>query len=362
MKYTGTQMRTTSDSSNLDFMRSLAVLFVVAFHVLLLFQRTQLGPFNLHSLGKWGVLLFFVHTCLVLMFSLERQGKRTGDTGLYWVFYARRCFRIYPLSILVVIVVALFRLPVSDLHGVFLAAQLSPREILSNIVLIQNLTHDESIIAVLWSLPYEIQMYLILPALFLLVRASRGMLPIICVWLGSVILVLAAIRINHLAGLVIYLPCFVPGIIAYKLTKSREGSLPFYLWPVFIGVVTVIFLKKPVDWMGWICCLLIGLAIPEFREMTSAGMKIVCHRIARYSYGIYLTHLICLWLAFDKLSALPMAGRWLVFTLSLGVIPVALYHTIEKPMIALGSQWIEHFARTRRSYDAMIPENEPSPK
>jgi peptidoglycan/LPS O-acetylase OafA/YrhL len=357
MKYTEMQMRTTRDNPNLDLIRSLAVLFVVAFHVLLLFHRTHLGPFNLHSLGIWGVLLFFVHTSVVLMFSLERQGQRTKGTGLFWVFYVRRCFRIYPLSILVVVVVALFRLPVWDLHGVFLAAQFSSREILSNILLIQNLTHAESIIAVLWSLPFEMQMYLVLPALFLIVRASRGILPVLGIWVGAVIVVLAAIRLNHFAGLLIYLPCFVPGIIAYKLTKLRQGNLPFYLLPGFIAVVTVMFLRNPVDWMGWICCLLTGVAIPEFREMTSARLKTVCHLIARYSYGIYLTHLICLWLAFDKLSGLPIAGRWLVFLLSLGAIPVALYHTIEKPMIDLGSRWIEHFARKRRPHDAMVAES-----
>jgi peptidoglycan/LPS O-acetylase OafA/YrhL len=353
-------MRATRESPNLDMMRSVAVLFVVFFHVLLLLQRTQLGPFNLHSIGQWGVLLFFVHTSLVLMLSLERQGRRTQGSGLYWVFYVRRIFRIYPLSILVVLVVAIFRLPVWDLHGVFLAAQLRPREVLSNILLVQNLTHAESVIAVLWSLPYEMQMYLILPPLFLLARATRNLLALAGIWIGAVLVALATIRFHHFAGLVVYVPCFVPGIIAYKLTKLRNGKLPFHLWPATIAVVTWIFLRKPTDPMGWICCLLIGLAIPEFREMTSAGLKKACHLIARYSYGIYLTHLICLWLAFDRLNALPMMGRWLVFTLSLVVIPVALYHTIEQPMITLGRHWIERIARRRSAQVPVAPENEPA--
>src|SRR5580658_10043359 len=65
-----TAMNSGRDSANLDFLRSAAVLFVVVFHLLLFFQRDHLGHFNL-PMGHWGVMIFFVHTSLVLMFSLE---------------------------------------------------------------------------------------------------------------------------------------------------------------------------------------------------------------------------------------------------------------------------------------------------
>ena len=70
------------DSSLLDFVRSLAVLAVLADHVLETtgalrgFDPTPLAWY----LGRMGVLLFFVLTSLVLLRSLERSARR-GDPG-----------------------------------------------------------------------------------------------------------------------------------------------------------------------------------------------------------------------------------------------------------------------------------------
>src|SRR5689334_16455875 len=85
---------------NLDLLRAFAVLAVVTDHGLTMVAaslRFEVTPFVWH-LGRVGVLMFFVHTSLVLMQSMARTPL--DGWRLFANFYTRRAFRIYPLSVL----------------------------------------------------------------------------------------------------------------------------------------------------------------------------------------------------------------------------------------------------------------------
>jgi peptidoglycan/LPS O-acetylase OafA/YrhL len=326
----------TDDIPNLDFMRACAVLFVLGFHLLLFFQVVVAGPLNFHSIGQWGVLIFFVHTSLVLALSLERQAKRAPGRRLFWPFLIRRVFRVLPLSIFIVGVVELFGLPVGHLHnGHFVPVQLNLPGLFSNIFLVQNITHSESATAPLWSLPYEMQMYLLLPALFLLARSVSAAWPLFCLWVAGFI------AARHAEGLrlpdfIVYVPCFLPGIIAYKLMTASRVRLPAILWPVILAGITAFYLRSPSVPRGAIGCLLIGAAVPHFEQISQPIIVKISQQIARYSYGIYLTHFMCIWFAFQALAGWPRPAQWVVFVLAASLIPYGLYHAIEAPMIRYG--------------------------
>ena len=80
------------------------------------------------------------------------------------------------------------------------------------------------------------------------------------------------------------------------------------------------------------------MAIPRFAQLQQPSVVAISNRVARYSYGIYLTHFICIWFAFQALGNLPTGARWLVFIASMSLIPIALHHTLEAPMIRLGQR------------------------
>ena len=95
-----------TDSRNLDFLRSVAVLLVLFDHLFMAAGLADRYPF-VWSMGHLGVLMFFVHTSLVLMLSLERSEEKSSG-HLFRDFYIRRAFRIYPLSIACVVLVSAF--------------------------------------------------------------------------------------------------------------------------------------------------------------------------------------------------------------------------------------------------------------
>jgi peptidoglycan/LPS O-acetylase OafA/YrhL len=88
-------------------------------------------------------------------------------------------------------------------------------------------------------------------------------------------------------------------------------------------------------------CLLLGLAIPRFKEITFRPLKFISHRIATYSYGIYLGHSFFIWFALTRHHS------WILFWLMWLVIPVVLYHAFEHPAIELGRTLAEKLSRPK---------------
>ena len=101
------------------------------------------------QLGRLGVILFFVHTTYVLMMSMQRRGL-TGPT-LVKDFYVRRGFRIYPLALAAVATVILFGIPRTPWSG--LHPELTPVTVLSNVLLVQDLTGAPALLGPMWNLP-----------------------------------------------------------------------------------------------------------------------------------------------------------------------------------------------------------------
>jgi peptidoglycan/LPS O-acetylase OafA/YrhL len=87
---------------------------------------------------------------------------------------------------------------------------------------------------------------------------------------------------------------------------------------------------------GWLFCVAVGACIPLFRDLDRSWLTRVASVLAKYSYGIYLTHIAAMWVAFVALSDRPPAARWLVFVALVTGLPFLVYQTVERPMIALG--------------------------
>lgn len=325
-------------SSNLDALRAIAVTLVVVSHIILLQTGGHdLPVYSFHAMGHVGVAIFFVHTTLVLMMSLERHGPD------YVPFLIRRAFRIFPLSVAVVLFIALAKLV---FHSPFDMEQL-----LSNLFLVQNLTGAQPAIGPLWSLSYEIAMYAWLPLLYLMVvRTKRSVLwsAVLC----AALIALASSDATNLAAfhspgtnpsLLRFAPCFLSGLLAFTLTKRLQASIsPRLLFALVIalgvvGVPTLAAVGLPETPILWITCLALGIAIPSCREISSERLTKGSQMIAKYSYGAYLSHTFALG-AIDGLMPGPAIVQWVAMLILLPGLAYICYHCIEKHGIALGAR------------------------
>ncbi len=358
--YFGPALPTPSkESANLDFLRTIAVLLVVFGHVAYFHGLVALGPMNLLSMGTLGVQLFFVHTCLVLMLSLERQweshGAAESSVKFSVGFMIRRCFRIYPLSMAAVLLVTLFHLPlaiVAPRH--FYGFKPDGGDLISSLFLVENLTHRLPILGPIWSLTFEMGMYLFLPCIFLLMRPNRSIWRIAAIWMLIIGFDIAVFRHASDANLALFAPCFLPGAIAYQIQRTTRPRLPGFLWPVVMAALVLLFFCFGYNWpkiagqnwlKPWAACIFLGLAIPMFLQISSRWLVVASHLIAKYSYGIYLTHFFSIWFAFERLGYLPTVEKISLFAVLVTGLPVIFYHALEEPMTRLGKRVADSYAR-----------------
>lgn len=327
----------TKDSANLDFLRASAVLTVYVAHLIQMAGIRAVGPFTLNGIAQMAVLIFFVHTSLVLMLSMDRM--KVPAATLFKAFYIRRAFRIYPLSIATVLLAVVFTIPPFPIRPYVWPGWY---HFASNLLLAQNLTFSPSLIGPLWSLPYEVQMYLLLPPLYLLVKAVPAWWVPVGLWALAVLCAPLQKATISRQSLMQYAPCFLGGVLAFVLASRPAFRLPFWGWPLMIGIA---FLIRQIGFQaGWVACLLLGASIPQFAELGDGWLRKAAAWIAKYSYGIYLSHVIIFWIAFILLRGYPGWVQAAVCAVLSVTVPVAMYHAIEHPAILAAVKLADRFS------------------
>ncbi len=318
--------------SNLDLLRSLAITLVVVDHVALSAGHTQVGPFAAGWIGVSGVFLFFVHTSLVLMWSLARRPHALD-------FYVRRVFRIYPLALVAIAFAALTHAPVGGtVEQWFQHTALNWKVLLSNALLVQNLAGQPSVLNVLWSLPLEVQMYALLPVLFFVVRRWNAVWPLLALWV-LVVAGCVAVFPKTAMNLMTAVPLFVPGVIAYVGFRKWQPRLPSWALPMTLLVLLAGFWLRPSVHYGWVLALVVGLLLPLFRQVRASWVVRSSHEVAKYSYGVYLVHPFALAVGFYLLPGRPLAVQLGIALVLTAAGSVAAYHWVEKPLIDVGARF-----------------------
>ena len=354
----------TSDLANLDLLRSVAVGLVFLTHTMDAMKIRGLG-----DLGRFGVLLFFVHTSLVLMLSMERLGL--SGVRLYTAFMVRRVFRIYPLSVLTIAVVVAFHIPFAPWFAGASDGFIWPGwpGLFSDVLLTQNITRSASVLCVLWSLPFEVQMYAFLPVLYILIRRFPSRRAISVIWLGGTAVAgleyIWRSNTNSDYLLLRYFPCFLAGVVAWRLMALQKRRVPGALWIALLMALVIVYRLEDAfrvygpNWQGlfhgslrndkgiwlppsldlfrdWAFCGIVGLAVPSFKEIKSLWLNTITRRVAQYSYGVYLCHVPVIWVCFSLLHLGNVVTSAILSVLLTALVSFGLYHLIENPAIQIG--------------------------
>ena len=281
-------------------------------------------------MGLTGVFIFFVHTCLVLMQSLERKPYPLD-------FYIRRIFRIYPAAVAILLLTVAFHLPalnVGDAKG-FHYIFPTHKEVLYNLLLLQNF-RGRVIVGIMWTLPLEMQMYLFLPPIFFYVARNLSLWTVLSLWIFAVTGAYLTFGSYPAMSLLLCVPCFLPGVMAYVGLKRWRPRFPAWLFPVALWLLIAAYLRVSTLYGAWAFCLVLGLVLPFFRQLRHAPTVAVARTLAKYSYSLYLVHTFANYVGIDLLAHRGLAVRLLTILVVLVGGSALLYHAVEEPFLRLG--------------------------
>jgi len=292
------------------------------------------------------------------MMSMDRTASEPAFVAR---FYVRRAFRIYPLSILAVATVFVLHLPPdawSRLHYFPIGAL----QLISNLLLIQNVTQTPPVLGVLWSLPLEVQMYAVLPFLFFMIRSGNWRVRLLLSLVAAVVSAGIVWKFTGKLNIFAFIPCFLAGVMAYK-RLDRKPALPAWIWValipgLIISIAALPFYQKnfllPVTLpLEWAVVWMLGFIWPLFREVTWKPMVHAGELIAKYSYGIYLAHTFALYICFVLYKNSPTINVLLATIITM-VLSVSAYHLVEKPFIAVGKRVAKHIGRKSEPRSGLI--------
>jgi peptidoglycan/LPS O-acetylase OafA/YrhL len=176
----------------------------------------------------------------------------------------------------------------------------------------------------------------LLPILFFFLRNNFTVWPLLILWTMTVLLTRWGNQNLHNFGVAI--GYFLPGAMAYVGFSKWRPRIPAWPLPVFLAVLWIGFLLHANFHRGWMVCLLLGLGLPMFRQMRAEWVIVPSQIIAKYSYGVYLTHPFAIVIGMYLLRGHSLGVRLLAEVVSLVVLPVVAYHLLEHPMIRIGSR------------------------
>lgn len=348
-------MMRINPTNNFDLIRLLAAIQVFVGHAFLIGLFRENWVYDI----IWfipGVPVFFGMSGFLLLWSFERNPDLLS-------YLKNRCLRLYPAlwatMILTTLILLVFRiLSLHDLsRSSYLLYFVGRCTIIFSFVpsVIKSFAQGNPN-GSLWTIGVELQFYLLLPLLYLLIRRRRLFVKnaillgigFISYWIDrhNPELPFAISRINGYLQILVsevrifyYLFFFIIGMLFYinyhHLGKLLEGRCPVYL-VIYVVICVVSFyysdLSKIDRYAPDLLSLLRHLFLMLLVFSAAFSNTGLSHKLLKgndYSYGIYLVHLLIL-NSFYQLDLLNGLLNFIFSGVITGVLALLSWHVIEK--------------------------------
>lgn len=307
------------------------------------------------QLGSVGVALFFMITSYLFWGKAAAGAKNVHDAGGYGRYllslYVSRLFRIAPLYYAVIAAMLVIVFAATGLHLAVTPVRFA-KEIanwmalgLGSSVWINGYREPPIMTGVVWTLGWEWFFYLSLAFTSLAAFSRRLRLPFACL---ALLLALAFVIAGRAVTPMSYVALFSVGMVCASLPAS---ALPAGRTLSVASVVALVLLVAADFGIAASRPVLQILLLAVFFYLIIGGCDLfrllrtrAAQRLGVISYGIYLTHGICLhvifWIAPLRAFALRSTLQYwcvvLLAALAVTIVSSLCFVLIERPGIALG--------------------------
>jgi peptidoglycan/LPS O-acetylase OafA/YrhL len=320
----------------LDTLRGAAILMVMVGHYLPTILPDGAVAWNVTSLGRGGVILFFLLSGYLIFWNVERQSPA--------IFLSRRAFKIFPAYWASAF--AIFAI------GYVIGPQWSIGELVSNLMMTQDVFGKPLLTGVYWTLLIEVKFYVLVVLQYYFLR-DKGTVAIPLVMIGVNLVIL--LTRGHASLLLTYLPAFYVGIQIRRLQCNRSISDTALKMTTFTVAASMIFFDPYYGW--WSCFYVLAWTLALHFAIDSNASNPVVEFFGRISYSDYLYHAAILAVCIHLIGERPLLVVLAAFAAST-LAAFMSYRLIEVPFVEIGKSHEQFWLRrmnSKETKDVAIP-------
>lgn len=308
---------------NIQILRAIAALMVVAYHTVGTSEKYSLPTNFIYNVDNWGaagVDIFFVISGFIMVYIQHKKQRSPFQ------FLADRVERIVPLYWFLTLFLATL---VVVLPSAFNTREFDLSFLLSSLFFINFISDIEPLVYVGWTLEYEMLFYLVF-GLSLLVKEEKTSLLLTAVVLSVIVL----LGVNSIVFEFIY--GMLLGYIFNKIKHVQKKSI--YSIGIFLGFALLVVssnfdLLRNLKW--GLPAVLIFLGFLFIKPIENKILR----KLGDASYSIYLIQVFTIPVFYKIVSKLPTQFPFaaelyvIMCMLATSIVGLILYWAFEKPII-----------------------------